>query len=138
MHLPWFKRVGIFFIPVALIGWIILLASIVYAVYIFIDIDSKSHSVSDTLINFVFNALIIAAVYSLIAYLTRQKPGGQVLIYSLCIFYVYNATVREELYGSYLLKYSTIRFASYLRQKTKRIVIDLISLLKEKCSLTNE
>jgi hypothetical protein len=73
MNLPWFKRIGIFFIPTAIIGWLILLASLAYAVYVFIDIDSRSHSVSDTLINFVFNLLIISAVYSLIAYLTSRQ-----------------------------------------------------------------
>ena len=70
MSFPWFKRIGIFFIPVSLIGWIIMLGGIAYSVYTFIDIDSRSHSVSDTLINFVFNLLIIGAVYSLIGFLT--------------------------------------------------------------------
>jgi len=74
MNLPWFNRIGILFIPTTIIGWLILLAGLAYAGYVFIDIDSRSHSVSDTLINFVFNLLIIGAVYSLIAYLTsRQK-----------------------------------------------------------------
>jgi len=73
MHLPWFKRVGIFFIPKSFMGWIIFIAGIAYAVYLFIDIDSRSHSVSDTLMNFVFNLLIIAAVYSLIGFLTSRK-----------------------------------------------------------------
>ncbi len=72
MNLPWFKLIGIFFIPITIIGWIILLAGVAYAVYVFIDIDSRSHSVSDTLINFVFNLLIIGAVYSLIAFLTSR------------------------------------------------------------------
>lgn len=72
MELKWFKRNGIFFIPTSLVGWIILLAGVAYAVYTFIDIDSRSHSVSDTLINFVFRLLIIIAVYSLVAYLTSR------------------------------------------------------------------
>jgi membrane protein DedA with SNARE-associated domain len=72
MNLPWFKRNGIFFIPASFIGWIILFGGFAYAVYIFIGIDSRSHSVSDTLINFVFNLLIIVAVYSCIAYLTSR------------------------------------------------------------------
>jgi hypothetical protein len=75
MNLPWFKRTGIFFLPVSFAGWMILLAAIAYAVYVFIDIDSRSHSVSDTLINFVFNALIIAAVYSLIGYFASRHSG---------------------------------------------------------------
>jgi hypothetical protein len=73
MKLPWFKRSGIFFIPDSLIGWLILFCAIAYAVYTFIEIDSRSHSVSDTLINFVFSLLIIAAVYSLIAFLTTKS-----------------------------------------------------------------
>lgn len=70
MKFPWFKRNGLVFIPKNLIGWIIFLAGAAYAVYKFIEIDKKSHSVSDTLMNFVFNLLIIGAVYTLIAYLT--------------------------------------------------------------------
>ncbi|HNV29789.1 MAG TPA: hypothetical protein PKJ83_11670 [Cyclobacteriaceae bacterium] len=73
MRLPWFKRMGLFFIPTSVMGWVIALVSIVYSVYIFVDIDSRSHSVSDTLMNFVFNLLIIGAIYSLIALLTSKK-----------------------------------------------------------------
>jgi uncharacterized membrane protein HdeD (DUF308 family) len=73
MKLRWFKRDGIIFIPASVIGWIILLAGIVYTVYTFIDIDSRSHSVSDTLMNFVFNFIIILAVYSLIGFLASRS-----------------------------------------------------------------
>jgi hypothetical protein len=72
MKFPWFKRIGIFFIPAAVGGWIILIAAIVFAIYSFLDIDGRSHSVSDTMINFVFMLLIIGAVYSLLAYLTSR------------------------------------------------------------------
>jgi uncharacterized membrane protein len=72
MNLPWFKRAGIFFVPINIIGWIILLGGIVFAIHQFIVIDSHSHSASDTLINFFFNTLIIGAVYSLIAYFTSN------------------------------------------------------------------
>jgi hypothetical protein len=74
MNLPWFKRTGIFFMPVSIIGWILFVVAVAYAVYLFIDIDSRSHSVSDTLMNFVFNLVIIGAVYSLIAFLTTRSP----------------------------------------------------------------
>jgi hypothetical protein len=74
MKFPWFKRIGIFFIPASIAGWLIALAGLIYAVYTFIDIDSRSHSVSDTLINFVFSLLIIGAVYSLIGYFASYKP----------------------------------------------------------------
>jgi hypothetical protein len=73
MKLPWFRRNGIFFIPDNMIAWCILLGGIVYAVYSFIDIDSRSHSVSDTLMNFVFRLIIIGAVYTLFAFLTSRK-----------------------------------------------------------------
>jgi hypothetical protein len=73
MNFPWFKRIGIFFVPASLIGWIIFVFGIIFAVFSFMDIDGRSHSVSDTLINFVFVLLIIGAVYSLIAFLTSRK-----------------------------------------------------------------
>jgi len=75
MNFPWFRRTGPFFIPVSIIGWLVLFAGIGIAVRLFQDIDKRSHSVSDTLINFVFNLLIIGAAYSLIAFLTSRKPG---------------------------------------------------------------
>jgi hypothetical protein len=59
MRFPWFKRIGIFFIPVSFTGWTILAVQIGYAIYIFLEIDRKSHSVSDTLMNFIFNMLIL-------------------------------------------------------------------------------
>ena len=72
MQFPWFKRIGIFFIPVSIVGWIILMAGFVIAILSFMDIDGRSHSVSDTMINFVFILLIIGAIYSLAAYLTSR------------------------------------------------------------------
>ena len=76
MNTPWFKRMGIFFIPATLIGWIILLSGLAYAIFVFMDIDSRSHSVSDTLMNFAFNLLIIGSVYYVVAFLTSRtkKP----------------------------------------------------------------
>ncbi len=70
--MKWFVRKGIFFFPVSIIGWLVLLAAIAFCVYSFIDIDSRSHSASDTLINFFFIALIVAVVYSSIAYFTSK------------------------------------------------------------------
>jgi len=74
MNLLWFKRNGIFFVPISVIGWLIAISSMAYAIIAFIDIDSRSHSVSDTLMNFVFNLLIIFAVYSLIGCLASRNP----------------------------------------------------------------
>ena len=73
MKLQWFIRKGIFFLPASLVGWIIFSATAGYAVYLFIDIDSRSHSVSDTLINWVFNCLILGVGYSVIGFFTEKK-----------------------------------------------------------------
>ena len=73
MKLNWFTRKGIFYLPAAIMGWIIFALAAAYAIYTFIDIDSRSHSVSDTLINFVFNLLLIGLVYTIIAYFTEAK-----------------------------------------------------------------
>lgn len=75
MH--WFKRVGIFFIPRTVWGWLILLAAIAYSIFTFIKIDSKSHSASDTLRPFFFYLLIIGAIYTCIAFLTSQSTEEQ-------------------------------------------------------------
>jgi hypothetical protein len=72
MNFPWFKRSGIIFTPQNFIGWIIFVAGFGFAIYRFIEIDKKYHSVSDTLMNFIFNLLIIRAVYTLIAYPTSR------------------------------------------------------------------
>ena len=73
MNKNWFVRKGIFFFPVSMTGWLIAAAALVYCVYIFIDIDSRSHSASDTLRNFFFMALIAGAVYSIIAFFTSNE-----------------------------------------------------------------
>ncbi len=76
MKLSWFRRKGFLFVPASVMGWAILIAAAAYAVYVFRDIDSRSHSVSDTLINFVFNLLLIGLVYALIAYFTSSEEAG--------------------------------------------------------------
>jgi hypothetical protein len=72
MKLQWFKRKGIIFIPESFTGWAIMLIGIIYAIYIFIDIDSRSHSVSDTLRPFFIYLLLIGFAYTLIAFLTSS------------------------------------------------------------------
>jgi len=73
MKLNWFTRKGIIYRPSSVIGWGLLVIAAGYAVYTFIDIDSHSHSVSDTLINFVFNLLLIGLIYSVIGYFTEAR-----------------------------------------------------------------
>jgi hypothetical protein len=73
MKLNWFTRKGIIFWPASVIGWIILALAVAYAVYTFIDINGRSHSVSDVMINFVFNLLLIGLIYSIIGYFTEVR-----------------------------------------------------------------
>lgn len=72
MKLNWFIRKGIFFLPHSVVGWAIFMAAIAYAIYLFIDIDSRSHSASDTLINWVFNCLIVGWGIHLSDFLRRK------------------------------------------------------------------
>jgi hypothetical protein len=78
MKLNWFTRKGIIYLPVSIIGWVIFAMAFAYAIFTFVDIDKRSHSVSDTLINFVFNLLLIGLVYTLIAYFTEKKPAPEI------------------------------------------------------------
>jgi hypothetical protein len=80
MKMPWFKRFGILYIPKTSAGWIIFIAAVAYSVYAFIDIDSRSHSVSDTLMNFVFRIFILYLVYTLIAFLTSMKKAMMAIV----------------------------------------------------------
>jgi hypothetical protein len=73
MKLNWFTRKGIIFWPASIVGWVILVLAAAYAVYTFIDINGRSHSVSDVMINFVFNLLLIGLVYSIIGYFTEAR-----------------------------------------------------------------
>jgi hypothetical protein len=75
MNFPWFKRLGILFIPRHFLGWLIALVGVGFSIFEFIQINRRQHSVSDTLINFVFMLLIIWSIYSLIAFFaTRKSP----------------------------------------------------------------
>ena len=73
MKIRWFKRSGVFFLPAHVIGWLIFIAALAFAVYAFIDINNQGHSVSDILMNFVFILLIEGAVYTLIAFFTSNR-----------------------------------------------------------------
>ena len=73
MQLNWFKRNGIFFIPVKTPGWIITILAVAYAAYTIVKINAKQHSVSDFMINAVFGLLLIGAAYSLVGYLTSKN-----------------------------------------------------------------
>ncbi len=69
----WFVRKGIFFRPASLMGWLIFAAGAAYIAWAFYDIDSRSHSASDTLINWFFNILLTGLLYSVIGYFTEKR-----------------------------------------------------------------
>lgn len=71
--MDWFSHRGIFFIPKSAAGWLIALLCIAYLVFAFIQIESNSHSVSDTMINWVFRSLIIGAVYSIAGFIFSKN-----------------------------------------------------------------
>ena len=75
MATPWFALRGFLFIPATLPGWIIVAGAMGYAIYAFIAIDSRSHSVSDTMINFVFRLLLLMLAVTFIAWLTSRKDN---------------------------------------------------------------
>ena len=79
MKIELFRRSGVFFIPEHVVGWLIAAGAAAYCVWAFFDIDSRSHSASDTLINRAFTALIVGAVYSTIGFVAsaREREGGE-------------------------------------------------------------
>lgn len=73
MKFNWFVRKGILFVPHSAIGWVILAGMATYSIYLFVVIDSKSHSASDTLMNWAVRLLILGVVYSVIGFLTMGR-----------------------------------------------------------------
>ncbi|MDO8495728.1 MAG: hypothetical protein Q7S32_04450 [bacterium] len=71
----WFKakRYGWGWYPVTWQGWLILVVYVFILINIFREIDSASHSVSDTLINFLPQTVIVTAILILICYMTGEK-----------------------------------------------------------------
>lgn len=67
---PPFARRGIFFRPVHIVGWLILVLAVGLEIYGFLDIDSRSHSASDTIRNAVFLGVLVFIAYSLVAFLS--------------------------------------------------------------------
>lgn len=45
----WFRPAGFLFVPVKVAGWVVTAAAIVFCAQIFLFVDGRSHSVSDTL-----------------------------------------------------------------------------------------
>jgi len=45
----WFKPFGLVFLPVSITGWMISMLAAAFCLHIFLFVDGRSHSVSDTL-----------------------------------------------------------------------------------------
>jgi hypothetical protein len=73
----WFKNksYGWGWYPATWEGWLVLFVYVVILVWRFTEIDRRSHSVSDTLINFVPFVGILTVALILICYKTGEKPG---------------------------------------------------------------
>jgi hypothetical protein len=69
---PWFTRKGLFFRPAHPAGWLVLAAAAAFVVWGFFDIDSRSHSSSDTIRNTVFLAALTAVAYTLLAWVIQR------------------------------------------------------------------
>jgi hypothetical protein len=72
MRVPWFTLRGIIFLPSSAAGWLVAFGAVAYCVYAFLEIDARSHSVSDTLINVVFRYLLVMLAYSVTAWATSR------------------------------------------------------------------
>ena len=72
----WFKNktYGWGWTPASWEGWVVLFTYLASVVWIFRDIDSRSHSGSDTLIGFFVPMIAMTAVLIFIAYRTGEKP----------------------------------------------------------------
>ena len=49
MNRPWFKRFGWFYLPTSAPGFVATLAAIAFCIQVFLAVDRRSQSVSDTL-----------------------------------------------------------------------------------------
>ena len=72
----WFKAklYGWGWTPARWPGWVVLIMFIALIVFNFIRIDRHSHSVSDTLINFVPETIILGLILIAICWQTGEKP----------------------------------------------------------------
>mgnify|MGYP001563454713 CR=1 FL=1 len=60
--------------PVSWGGWVIVFLTAAVLVYFFLAVDRNSHSVSDTLINFVPRAILVGIIFDVITRLTGEYP----------------------------------------------------------------
>jgi hypothetical protein len=72
----WFKRWGWLYRPVHPLGFVVSLAALAFVVQVFLAIDARSHSVSDTLYQFYAYATPTFLGLMWIASRTSDEKGG--------------------------------------------------------------
>src|SRR5437870_1160768 len=79
MRAPWFKlnkwKTG--WVPISWHGWVLTGGYIFFVIYNFIRIDQGSHSISDTLINFILQTIISTGLFSVVCYFTSDNSSGK-------------------------------------------------------------
>ena len=75
----WFRRklYGWGWVPTSWEGWVVTIAYVTGLVLIFRDVDSRQHSVSDTLLNFDFWFVILTSILLVICYWKGETPRWQ-------------------------------------------------------------
>ena len=62
-----FKKKGLFFIPRSVIAWVIFSISIAYLSYSLFELNNRSHSISDLLLNFLLQLVITWSIFTTVA-----------------------------------------------------------------------
>lgn len=77
MRKPWFRlnKLRIGWMPISWQGWFITFSYFILVIYNFVRIDSTSHSVSDTLINFIPQTILFTTLFSITCYFTSEKSN---------------------------------------------------------------
>jgi hypothetical protein len=75
VHHSWFKPLGWVYRPVSIQAWALVIATIIFCVQVFVAVDRRSHSVSDTfygIFPYVVPALIV------LNWIASKTSGGSV------------------------------------------------------------
>lgn len=75
-ELRWFREHGLFYVPISAAGALVTVLAAIFCVWIFVAVDSRSHSVSDTLIGVYPYILPTLLALYVIAMRTSRAPGA--------------------------------------------------------------
>jgi hypothetical protein len=73
MKQVWFKKYGWIYVPVSVMGWLVTMITFILCLWVFIAVDRRSHSVSDTLIGVFPYATLFIIIAGWIASNTSVK-----------------------------------------------------------------